>query len=114
MKTLGINSNNDIYLDSSNNLVIDQGLQAMADIYTNKSQTILGECQYDTEKGIDFFNTIFASPTYFDLFQNELMTQLQETDDTISVSNFQENIQKNVYNYSVNILSTYGEVTLNG
>lgn len=86
----------------------------MADIYTNKCQTNLGELRYNNEKGIDFFNTIFSCPAYPDLFQNEVITQLEETDETEKVTNFTPEINGDVYSYSVDIQSGYGKVSLNG
>lgn len=114
MLTIGINNSNDIYLDNSNNLALKSDLEAMADIYTNKCQTNLGELRYNNEKGIDFFNTIFSSPAYPDLFQNEVITQLEETDETEKVTNFTPEINGDVYSYSVDIQSSYGKVSLNG
>lgn len=114
MKTIGINENNDIYLDNSNNLCIKRDLSAMGDIFVNKSQTNKGELLYNTLKGIDFFNTIFSSPTYLDLFQNELLTQLENTEQTQKINNYTEEIKDNTYKYSVNIQTSYGKVTLNG
>lgn len=114
MKTIGINENNDIYLDKSNNLGVKNDLSAMGDIFVNKSQTNAGELIYNATKGIDFFNTIFSSPVYLDLFQNELLSQLEDTEETQEVTNFQAEINNGVYAYSVDIQTSYGRLSLNG
>ena len=114
MQTIAINTNNDIYIDNSGNLALKTNLSAMGDIFINKSQTNLGELSYDTEKGIDFFNTVFSSPTYLDLFQNEVITQLEDTEETQKVSNFNSTLEDDLYSYSVEIQTSYGKVTLNG
>lgn len=114
MRTIAIDENNDIFLDNSNNLAVKTDLEAMGDIFINKSQTVLGELLYNTEKGIDFFNTIFSSPTYPDLFQNEVITQLEDTDETQKVTGFAGSISDRVYNYSVDIQTSWGKVSLNG
>ena len=114
MKTLAINSDNDIFLDNSGNLAIAVDLKAMANIYTNKSQANLGELPYNTDKGIDFFNTIFSSPCYPDLFQNEVLTQLEDTEKTLEILNYTDEIKDDVYSYSVEILTEYGVIELNG
>ena len=114
MKTIPINQNNDIYLDASGNLAMAQDLEAMGNIFVNKSQTNKGELPYNTEKGIDFFNTIFSSPCYPDLYQNELLSTLEDTEDTQEVLNFNNEVQNNIYSYSVDIITDYGQVTLNG
>lgn len=114
MKTIGIDSNNDIYLDNSNNLGMKSDLGAMGDILVNKSQTVEGELIYETEKGIDFFNTIFSSPCYPDLFQNQLLTQLEDTDAVQEVSNYNAKTEDNIYSYTVDIQTDYGKIALNG
>ncbi|MBS6552955.1 MAG: hypothetical protein KH321_03315 [Clostridium sp.] len=114
MKTIAIDKNNDICLDNSNNLAVKTNLEAMGDIFVNKSQTILGELAYNQEKGIDFFNTIFSSPTYLDLYQNQLISQLEDTEETQKISNFNGTIQNGVFEYTLEAQTSYGKITLNG
>jgi hypothetical protein len=114
MKTIGIDKNNDIFLDETGNLAIKKDLSAMGDIFVNKSQTNRGELPYNTEKGIDFFNTVFSSPVYPDLFQNQLLTELEDTEETQRVDNFDGRIEDGVFVYSVDIQTSYGKVSLNG
>lgn len=114
MKTIGIDDSNDIYLTPSGNLAIKSDLSAMGDILVNKAQGNRGELQYDTEKGVDYFNTIFSSPCYPDLFQAQLVATLEDTAEVQAVSDFSAEINEDIYSYSVNIATTYGEVALNG
>ena len=114
MKTIAINENNDIYLTPSGNLAIKTDLAAMGDILINKAQTNRGELIYDTAKGVDYFNTIFSSPCYPELFQQQLVSELENTDQVLEVSDYEAAVENNVYAYSVNITTTYGEVALNG
>lgn len=113
MQTISINENNDIYIDNSGNLAISQDLEAMGNIFVNKSQTLKNEMLY-SDKGIDYFNTIFSSPSYPDLFQNELTNQLEATEATISVESFEAETKDNVFKYSAKIQTEYGELYLNG
>lgn len=114
MQTIAINSNNDIYLDSSGNLAIKTDIEALGDILVNKSQTNQGELLYNSESGIDFFNTVFSSPAYPDLFQNQLLNQLENTEGVERISNYQAKQENNTYSYTANIQTQYGEVILNG
>lgn len=114
MLTIGINDNNDIYLDAQGNLAAKKDLDAMGDILINKSQTNRGELQYDSEKGIDFFNTIFGEPCYPDLFQNQLTAELENTEAVQQVSGFNAEIKSGVYAYTVNIMTDYGQAALQG
>ena len=113
MQTIAINENNDIYVDSAGNLAIKTGISAMGDIFVNKSQTVQNELLY-SDKGIDFFNTIFSSPAYPDLFQNQLTNQLEDTEATIRVNSFEATTQNNVFSYTAKIETEYGELYLNG
>lgn len=114
MRTLAINDTNDIYLTPSGNLAVKNELAAMGDILINKAQTNRGELIYDTAKGVDYFNTIFSSPCYPDIYQQQLVSELENTDQVLEVSDYEAKVENNVYAYSVNITTTYGEVALNG
>ena len=114
MKTIAINSNNDIYLDSSNNLAVKTDLNAMGDILVNKAQTNYGELLFNNPKGIDFFNTVFTSPAYPDLFQNQLLNQFEDTEAVERIAGYESKVEKNVYSYTAKIQTQYGEVNLNG
>ena len=114
MQTIAINSDNDIYINSSGNLVVKSDLEAMGDILINKSQTASDELLYNTEKGIDFFNTIFASPYYPDLFQAELIKQLEDTDGVQKISGYEYREADGIYSYTVKVQTDYGTAVLNG
>lgn len=113
MQTIAINDNNDIYIDKSGNLAIKKDLEAMGDVFVNKTQTLKNELLY-SDKGIDYFNTIFSSPSYPDLFQNELTNQIENTESTISVDDFEGEIKDGMYKYQAKIQTEFGEVYLNG
>lgn len=114
MITIAINENNDIFLDTSNNLTTKTDINALADILTTKSQTNTGELLYNTSKGIDFLGTIFNSPAQTEFFQSELIQQLEDTDNVQSVYSFTSTKEKNTYSYTAEIITDYGNITLNG
>ena len=114
MRTIAINQNNDIYTDSSGNLVIKQDIDAIGDILVNKCQTNQGELLFNTDKGIDFFNTIFNSPAYVDLFQSQLVTEIENTEAVQRINDYNANVNKDIYNYTVSVQTEYGSIELNG
>ena len=113
MLTFGINGNNDLYLTPQGNIGLKKDIEAMGDIFINKSQTNKGELLY-SDSGIDFFNTVFGEPCYPDVFQNQLISELENTAETQNVSGYTQKIENGVLNYTVNCQTTYGDITLNG
>ena len=114
MITFGINNNNDIYLDATNSIGIKKDIEALGDIYINKAQPQKGELIYNTEGGVDYLNTIFGEPCYPDVFQFQLINELKNTAETINITDFTAETENDVYSYTVNCQTTYGQVTING
>lgn len=114
MITIGIDENNDIYIDSNNNLALKSDLDAMGDIFVNKVQTVKGELLYNNDKGIDYFNTIFGEPPYPDVFQSQVIAELSDTEDTQKVSAYDYTINNNIYSYTVDCETTYGNLKFRG
>lgn len=114
MLTVGIDENNDLFLDNNGNIVIKYDIEAMGDIYVNKAQTNKGELVYNTEKGIDFFNTVFGEPCYPDVFQYQLLNELRDTAETEAVNGYTQEINNGVLKYRVDCKTTYGNITTNG
>ncbi len=118
MLTFAINENNDIFLDSNNNIALATNLTAMGNICVNKSLTRKGEVYYDTDKGIDFFNSVFGEIADTLIFQADLITQLKDTVDVIDIKNYNYSIttsnNSQIYNYSVDVQTNYGVIQLNG
>lgn len=113
MRTLSINSNDDIYLDASGNLAIDTGKQALADIATNKTRTVYGEVPLDAQAGIPFFDVVFNK---FDpsLFKQFLFATLKEVPEVTEVLQYSYEIKDGKLTYSAVLKTSEGEVTVNG
>lgn len=113
MITLSINNNNDLYLNGSN-IALKSDKEALGDIYVNKVQTVKGELVYNTDKGIDYFNTVFSEPVYPDVFQNQVKNEILGTSQTEAITGYTQSIADNVLSYTANIKTSYGNITLNG
>lgn len=114
MLTIGINDTNDIYLDAQGNLAVKKDIEAMGDIYINKVQTLKGELVYNTDKGVDYFNTIFGEPVYLDVFQNQVINELTDTAGTLNITNYQAETANGVYSYIIDCQTDYGNIALHG
>ena len=71
MKTIGTNSDNDIYLDSLGNLAVLSDIDALSLVIKQRIQTVLGECQLATNVGVDYFGSVFNSPPDVFLFRKQ-------------------------------------------
>lgn len=113
MKTLSINTNNDIYLDSSGSLAFAQGINAQAAIATNKTRTLYGEVPLAAQAGIPFFDVVFNK---FDpkLFEQFLRQTLLETPGAVKVSQYEYGVKNGTLTYSAVLTTNHGEVTING
>lgn len=105
---------NDIYVNSSGNLAISQKADALANISKNTVLTNYGELEYNTEKGVPYFKTIFADVPLIDLFQASIVQTLSELDKVQRVSNFEYTVKDGIFSYSVKEKTDYGEIILNG
>ena len=114
MKTISINENNDIYLTPSGNISIKTDIEALGDILVNKTQTNKGELQFDEEKGIDFLNTISPCPAEIEFSESELINQIEDTDSVQNVYNFESETKNGIYSYKADIITDFGNITLNG
>ena len=59
-QSLGLNSSNDLYLNSSGNLQVDTGLQALIDVCLNVSRALLGEMVLTINNGLPYFQAVFT------------------------------------------------------
>ena len=114
MKTILTNKDNDIYMDASGNLAIGEGLTAGANISKNAVLVTLGECEFNTTKGIPYFETIFADYPLIDLFQAAIIRTVESLPFVNRASNFQYSINNGVFSYSVKENTNLGDIIING
>jgi hypothetical protein len=113
--TIGIDQNNDIYLDGYNNIAMKDDIQALNDIILNKVRTNLGELQFNSNLGIPYFTTIFSSVSDIDLWQKFVVDSALSTPYIEKVSNFEHEISNNnKLSYSMTIITDLGSMTVNG
>lgn len=113
MKTIATNEQNDIFVNNSGNLAISEGLQARANIATNKTRTVYGEVPLAAQAGIPFFDVIF-NKFQPQLFEQFLRQTLLETPGAIEVRQYNYTISGGVLTYSAVLVTEEGEANING
>lgn len=106
----------DIYLDINNNLAIKSGENALLDIITNVVRTRKYEIQYDMNKGIPYFETIFSDTGLLGLWRSYVIQEIENVDGVISIESLIYSLDESnkKLSYSCQIRTIYGESTLNG
>lgn len=114
MQTIATNKVNDIYLNKANNLEISTDAIALANVAKNTALTQYGEPEFNQEIGIPYLTTIFTDTPLLDIFQAATTFELANVENVIRVKNFDYKIEKDIFKYTVDLETTYGEITLNG
>lgn len=111
--TLACNGNNDLYLVDGRNLGWLTGAEACAQNLTQKASMRLGENQYNTTDGVDYFGTIFTPQPNYDAARQSLATNLLRCPDTLSIESLAITIDGDVFEYEAYVHTIYGPVTVN-
>lgn len=118
---LAINSRNDIYMDSTNNLAMlfgsqttQQGLAAVEQACKTTSLAQLGEMVLFTTQGMPSLQSVFNSNPNLAIYQAALVAAIQQISGVISVQSITFTKTGNVLNYAAEIQSQYGGLTVNG
>lgn len=106
----------DIYLDINNNLAIKSGEDALLDIITNVVRTRKYEIQYDMNKGIPYFETIFSDTGLLGLWRSYVIQEIENVGGVISIESLIYSLDESnkKLSYTCQIRTIYGESTLNG
>jgi len=113
MITLAVDGNNSIYLDSSGNLAILSGAEALAQTLGQMSKTRRAEMLYAIDRGIPYADTIFLTKDVL-MFEAAMRNEFLSHPEVTGVNSFTVNIDGEVLTYSAEINSIYGKVSVNG
>lgn len=106
----------DIYLDDMGNLAIKSDEDALLDIITNVVRTKRYELQYDMNKGIPYFETIFANTGLLGLWRSYVIDELERVEGVVSVESLIYSLDESSkkISYTCQLRTKYGESSLNG
>ena len=87
MKTLGRNSDNDLYLEAGE-LAILHDVDAQCAIIEAVVQTQRGELQFEDDKGIDYFGTVLTSPRFLAVWAAQVRKSIGALDFVSAIEDF--------------------------
>jgi len=114
MKTIATDSKNDLFINAQGNIAITKDIEALANISKNAVLVNQGELEFNKQKGVPYFETIFADSANTDMFQAHIIHTLEDLDGIERVAAFSYSVKDGVYSYSVEEITEYGTVVLNG
>jgi hypothetical protein len=97
MRTLATDSNNDMFLEKKGFAFVSD-LEAIANIVERRLKTQLGELQYNTARGIDWFDTIFASASNAAQWITAMKSAIRDVEGVTGITSFEYSIERNVHN----------------
>jgi aspartate/tyrosine/aromatic aminotransferase len=112
--TIARNKNNDLYLDSHGNIAMVSGRDAYAQIINAKMKTSRGEMQLNIDKGIPYFQTVFADPNLANIWESEILKMLLSLPFVIDVVSFDYEVSNNMIKYKAEIKTDEGIIISNG
>lgn len=113
-QTLGTNSDNDIYVGSNGNLIIDRGQQAVLDACATAAKLQLGEAVLETGLGLPNFQTVWVGAPNIAIFENYLRRALLNVQGVTAVKNLTTSVVNNTLSYTAVIETIFGRAFLNG
>lgn len=111
-RTLQCDGHNDLFLPDGRNLVFIEGVAAAAQNLEQRSLERLGENQFNTSEGVDYFGTIFTPQPNYDAARKSLSTNLLACPDVLSIESLTININGEVFEYEAQIHTIYGPIPL--
>ena len=106
--------NNDIFLDGLNNIAIAGDAEALANIVMHRQRTVLGELRYNTDAGIPYFTTVFATPPDLRMFEAFVIADTETIPGIVGVDSFNVSVRDNTVRFEMQINTEFGRVAVNG
>lgn len=113
MKTISLNSSNDIYT-THGNLAIAEGVDAIAQACQCAIRTLRGELVLNVDEGIPYFDVLYTNFPNLDLLKAYMIEAVQKIDGVIAIKSINFKINGEKLNYVMEIRTSKGEVTING
>lgn len=114
MRTLAVNSNNDLYFGQDGNLAVVSGLESVKQRCEQAARILRTELPYAQSVGIPFFeNPLTASPN-LGLYEFHLRQAYTAVEDVTEVKAIRFKRDATELKYEAEIVTIYGGATISG
>ena len=111
-QSFSLNSNNDIFMNSSGNIDLSSGINAIVYNCQNATQAQLGEMIFNQNQGLPNFETVWTGTPDIALWQAYLQQTIQNVVGVTTINSLTINSSKNILSYTANIETIYGNATI--
>ena len=105
---------NDIYLDGNGNLAILTGAEAIASQCLCACRTLQGEIGSNMNQGVPYMDLLYSQQPKLDLLRLYLMNIVNNSEDVVSIKNFNFELNNNQLQYNIEISTVYGDTIIHG
>lgn len=111
MSTLKLNTNNDIFLSDTGNLVLLTKRDAIMQDCDNFAKSLAGEMVFQTDVGVDYFGSAFGVVS-LPQFRASLYENLIRVSGVVSIQSLDVFVVGDTVNYIATIVTEYGTGTI--
>lgn len=111
---IAIDQNNDIFIDSTNNLAIATGAEAIAQAAKTATLAQLEEMLFFTTQGMPARQTVFVGSPNYALYQSALVSAITAINGVVAVTKLVLSANNGTLNYEATIETIYGATVING
>jgi hypothetical protein len=114
VKTLAVNSNNDLFVGANANLVVLTGLEAVLQICAQVAKAQQGEMVLNTDRGLPNFTVTWNGAPNIAQFESALRKALNRVQGVLELNDITVTQQNNILSYTATILTEFGEGAIDG
>lgn len=111
--TLAVNDDNDIFIDSTGNLVLVNDIVACMQAAQQAAQVTRGEMQYHVNRGVPNFRVVWSGHPSVAQFRAAVRQEILLTTDVVAVHSINARLVGEAAVYTAEIVTTFGPGVLN-
>lgn len=108
------NENNDLVLDDLGMLKVESGLEAYRQHLVNMLRLQQYEYPYNLNSGINYLGYILGKAHNVKAWESQVLNLISETPFVEKIINWQYNIEKNNFLFTLTVKTDLGEITIEG